>query len=123
MFKVDYDRVMKELKGYAQRVVEKGGSAVILIGSLARGDYTAFSDADVVIVYNTDVSFWDRGAEFLDPSLSIELQPLVYTEGELLSMARAKRRVVKEIVGLGVLLAGDPAFLERLRAELNNTVE
>lgn len=123
MFKIDYDRVIGELKGYAQRMVEKGASAVILIGSLARGDYTAFSDADVVIVYNTSASFLDRGAEFLDPSLSIELQPLVYTEGELLSMARAKRRVVKEIVGLGVLLAGDPAFLERLRAELNNTVE
>ena len=48
-FKLDYELVMKKLKEYAERVRGKGVKAVILIGSLARGDYTAFSDADIVI--------------------------------------------------------------------------
>ena len=42
--------ILKALKAYAKRALEKNVKAVILIGSLAKGNYTAFSDADVVII-------------------------------------------------------------------------
>jgi len=50
VFKLNYERVMEKLKEYTERAVSRGAVAVILIGSLARGDYTAFSDADVIVV-------------------------------------------------------------------------
>ncbi len=50
LFKLDYKRVMTKLEEYARKALMKGARTVILVGSLARGDYTAFSDADVVIV-------------------------------------------------------------------------
>lgn len=49
-FKMDYERVLKRLVEYAEKTVARGAKAVILVGSLARGDYTAFSDADIIII-------------------------------------------------------------------------
>ncbi|WP_245218405.1 nucleotidyltransferase domain-containing protein [Pyrobaculum islandicum] len=49
---------------------------MVLIGSLARGDYTAFSDADVVIVLREDGRRpMDRIPDFLDSSFPIDLEP------------------------------------------------
>ncbi len=108
---------MGELRDYARRALEKGARAVILIGSLARGDHTAFSDADVVVVAD-DVPrrCMDRSPRFMDPSLSVDLEPRVYTTGELLAMARRGAGVVGEIVRHGVLLAGDSRLLEEIKA-------
>jgi hypothetical protein len=41
-FKLNYEEVMERLKEYAEKTIAKGVKAVILIESLARGDYTAF---------------------------------------------------------------------------------
>jgi predicted nucleotidyltransferase len=64
--------------------LEKRAVAVILIGSLNRGDYTAFSDADIVIVVRNDYpeKFLDRVTDFTDPTLPIDVEPRVYTENE-----------------------------------------
>ena len=118
MFRLDYGRVMRALAAYAERKVREGALAVILIGSLARGDYTAFSDADVVIVV-PDGSVPDNPVErvrgFLDPSLPLDLQPFVYTRSELIEMARESRRIVGEVLRVGKLLAGDRGILEELK--------
>ncbi|ABL78991.1 nucleotidyltransferase domain-containing protein [Thermofilum pendens] len=64
---------------YAKRAVERGALAVILIGSLARSDYTAFSDADVVVVVERDCRRpMDRALDFLDPTLSTDLEPSLH---------------------------------------------
>ncbi|MEM3740693.1 MAG: nucleotidyltransferase domain-containing protein, partial [Candidatus Korarchaeum sp.] len=47
---MEYEGVLKRLVDYAERAVARGAKAVILVGSLARGDYTAFSDADIIII-------------------------------------------------------------------------
>ncbi len=121
-FRLDLGKVMEELRRYARRCVERGARAVILIGSLARGDYTAFSDADLVIVVD-DASprYIDRVAEFLDPSLSIDIEPRVYTVKELIEMARRGARVVREVVEIGKVLAGDRSILEKLSAGLRSS--
>jgi predicted nucleotidyltransferase len=64
--------------------LEKGAVAVILIGSLNRGDYTAFSNADIVIVVRNDYpeKFLDRVTDFIDPTLPVNVEPRVYTENE-----------------------------------------
>jgi predicted nucleotidyltransferase len=51
VWRLDRTAVLKRLEGWAAVLVkEKGARAVILFGSLARGDQTAASDADVLVV-------------------------------------------------------------------------
>ncbi len=115
-FKLEYDKVLEKLREYAKKCVEKGAYAVILIGSLARGDYTAFSDADIIIICdNVPQRFIDRLTEFIDPSLPIDIEPRVYTREEILKMAKEKARIVKEILSYGKLLAGNEDIINEIR--------
>ncbi|MEM3506640.1 MAG: hypothetical protein QW589_08015 [Candidatus Bathyarchaeia archaeon] len=41
-FKLNYEEVIKKLKEYSEKALAKGVKAVVLIGSLAKGNYTAF---------------------------------------------------------------------------------
>ena len=118
-FRLDHEAVVEELRGYAQKALEKGARAVILIGSLARGDYTAFSDADIIII-SDDVPErpMDRVIAFMDPTLSVDVEPRVYTTEEFLRMAGEARRIVREVVEHGVLLAGDGELIEEARRKL-----
>lgn len=117
LFKMNYSMVMKELKAYAKRCYKKGAKAVILIGSLARGNYTAFSDADVIIVVS------DLGVDvtnFMDSSLSVEVEPRIYTEEQLIDMAKIGRRLIREIIDSGVVLYDDSSVMEKIRASYAN---
>ncbi len=119
LFKLDYENVIKQLKSYAEEVVRNGALAVILIGSLARGDYTAFSDADVVIVLSESRDKpLDRVKAFLNPTLPVDLNPFVYTLNELMTMAAEKRKIVEEIVNYGKILAGNKEIIEKLKERL-----
>ena len=118
LLKLNYSEVMRKLREYAERAVAKGARTVILIGSLARGDYTAYSDADVVIVAdNVPERPIDRLAEFIDPTLPIDLEPRVYTTREIIKMAEEGMRVVKEIISYGKILAGDKRLIDELRTK------
>ena len=113
VFKLNYEEVLNKLRRYAEESLKKGAIAVFLIGSLARGDYTAFSDADVVLVVNDNYPrrYPDRISDFIDPTLPIDVEPRVYTISELLELARRRSGLVKEILKYGVLLAGDSGLL------------
>ena len=116
LLKLNYGEVMAKLRKYAEEAVAKGAKAVILIGSLARGDYTAYSDADVVIISdNVPERPIDRIVDFIDPSLPIDIDPRVYTTEEILTMAKEGRKIVKEIVNYGKVLAGDKEITNVLR--------
>ncbi|RLI25621.1 nucleotidyltransferase domain-containing protein [Candidatus Bathyarchaeota archaeon] len=120
-FKLDYEKVLEELREYARRAVDRGARTVILIGSLARGDYTAFSDADIVIVSdNVPERSLDRITDFIDPTLSVDVEPRVYTSRELLKMAEEGRKIVREILEYGKLLAGDESVVEAVREALEH---
>lgn len=112
VFKLNYDEVLKKLKEYGRKAVSKGAKVVILIGSLARGDYTAFSDADVLIIAdNVPRRPIDRLKKFIDPLFPIDLDVRVYTSEEFLSMAEKGMRIVKETVKHGLVIAGDNAII------------
>jgi len=112
LFKMNYGRVMKELKAYGKHCSQRGAKAVILIGSLARGDCTAFSDADVIIVvYDSGVDL----TNFMDSSLSVEVEPRTYTEEQLIDMARKGRRLIREIIDSGIVLYGDSTIMKKIR--------
>ncbi len=114
-FRLDYARIMAELREYAKKALAKRVRAVILIGSLARGDYTAFSDADLLIVVDEDPRRpLDRLVDFMDPTLPVDLDLRVYTIRELLRMAEEGRRLAREVVEYGRLLAGDKSVLDEM---------
>ena len=116
MFKLDYELVLSKLKEYAQRALKKGAKEVILIGSLARGNYTAFSDADVVIISdNVPQRVLDRLTIFMDSTLPIALEPRVYTTQEFLKMAEEKRKLACEVAEHGILLAGSGEVIKKAR--------
>jgi predicted nucleotidyltransferase len=114
VFRLNYELVFKRLKEYAERALEKGAIVVFLIGSLARGDYTAFSDADVVIIVRDDYpkKLPDRISDFIDPTLSVDVEPRVYTLSEFSKMAQNKERIIREIEKYGIILAGDVSFVK-----------
>jgi predicted nucleotidyltransferase len=114
VFKLNYELVLRKLRELAERVLEKGALVVFLIGSLARGDYTAFSDADVVIIVRDDYpkKLPDRISDFIDPTLPVDVEPRVYTLSEFSKMVQNKERIVREIEKYGIVLAGDVSFMK-----------
>ena len=121
--KLDFVGLMDKLRKYALNVAgRKEVKAVILFGSLARGDYTPSSDIDVLIVVRKAAGNpTERSIPYMDPSLPLDLQPFVLTEEELLSMAGKGRKIVRELVEHGVLLAGDEEVLRRATETLKVT--
>jgi len=116
VFKLERDEVLRRLRAYAEKKLGGNVLAIVLIGSLARGDYTAFSDADLVVIVESDPRRpMDRALDFIDPSLGVDVEPRVYTLEEIFTMCRQRRLLVKEVLEHGLLLAGDPKLLERLR--------
>jgi len=116
LFKLDINEVLASLKSYSKKIVEQGAKTVILIGSLARGDYTPFSDADILIISdNVPSSIPERVKKFLDPSLQIDVNPFVYTTREIIKMAKNRRKIIREILEYGKVLAGDEKIMEKIK--------
>jgi len=114
--------VLKRLKEYAGKALAKGAKTVILIGSLARGDYTAFSDADILIISdNAPSNPLERLRDFIDPTLPVDVEPRVYTTRELIEMAREGRRIIKEILEYGIILAGDKKVIDEIKKNIKKT--
>ncbi len=63
----------------------------------------------------------DRIEDFIDPSLSLDVEPVVYTVDEFLEMARERRKIVVEAVKYGKLLAGDGDVLRKAREMLRSS--
>lgn len=115
--RIDYEKVFNYLKEYAERIVKRGDAElVILFGSLARGDYTATSDADVLVISSKakDDRFIDRPLKFMDPKAPIPLEPKVLTIEEAVKMSRRKERFMKDVLQKGIILAGDTSLYRNL---------
>jgi len=84
--KINFNEVLQELKEYALvKGRGHGTKAIVLIGSLAKGTYTGASDADLLIIAD-DVPrrSLDRYKIFADDSLSLDIEPRVFTTKEFL---------------------------------------
>ena len=120
LFKLDYENVMCKLRSYAERIVKKGAVAVILIGSLARGDWTAYSDADIIVITNNlPKNPLNRIKQFIDPTLPIDVEPRAYMVEEILHMAKKRSRIIQEIIENGKLLAGDHEIIRKIKMCFN----
>lgn len=117
LFKMDYEKIVRELEKYAEGSLEEKAEAVILIGSLVKGNYTAFSNADVIIVTEkASRNPVERLLKYMDPTLPTDLQVRVYTYDELKRMAFEGRRIIRGIIDYGGVLAGFSYIIEELKS-------
>lgn len=118
-FKLDYEKILKHLKNYARRLAKDNVKAIILIGSLAKGNYTAFSDADIIIIVEKSSERpIDRISKYIDPNLPIDVEPRVYTIEEIVKIAKEGRKIVEEILN-GIILAGEKRVLNLIKKHYN----
>ena len=111
IYKLDYKLIMDKLKEYGNRCEAKGSILTILIGSLAKKDYSPFSDADIVIINKTQKNIID----FLAPDMPIDIEPRLYAINEVYNMSKEKKRIVYEMVKNGIVLSGDKDLLDKIR--------
>jgi len=96
--------------------------ALILFGSLARGDYHQRSDADFCIVLPDTPRLPFEGYDRVvacDPSGVV--QPVVYGPDQFRQMVRQANGLALEVMADGLFLAGDEAFrqgIEQLAAQV-----
>jgi len=105
--------ILQALRELAQAAVRRHRQLerVTLFGSLARGDYGLYSDADLLLVLKESEHrrYFDRIPEFIDDFLQapvpVDLFP--YTEGELERMRRDGNPLITRILSEGVVVAGE----------------
>lgn len=108
--RLDHERALRELRRYALEELGPRPEVreVVLIGSLARGDWSARSDADVVVIVDGSdepvVPF--RSADYLPRRrLGIPLDVFVYTPQEAAQWGSRYREDVES----GIVLYRRPA--------------
>ena len=96
--------------------------AVILFGSLARGDFYRHSDADVCVVLPCAVHQFLADAPDVrscDPTGIVE--PVVFGRKQFLQMLREANPLALEIAADGVLLTGETEFADQVEEALAET--
>lgn len=102
-------------RGYVEAIarhLDLVGAAVI--GSVARGDFTVWSDIDVVVVAGGLPSRYLDRASLLASVPAPGVQAVAFTPQEVISSGAKRDPRVEELGRLGVYLAGE----QRLRALL-----
>ena len=107
---------IETLISFVQRVQEElHPVAVVLFGSLAKGNYYLHSDADVCVILARPEVPWAEGYErvaALDPEGVI--QPMVYGSDQFLRMIRDLNALALEVCHDGWVLAGDEGYIRSL---------
>lgn len=106
--KINYHDILKALKHYAENLIRNNkAQLVLLFGSLARGDYTGSSDADLLIITEKAlVRPLDRYSDYLDPTLPIEINPIVLLENECINRLREGDSFLSSAISQAICLAG-----------------
>lgn len=84
VWRIDTDAILTRLRQWAQRIgQDENVLAVVLFGSLARGDHTAASDADVMIILRvSSLRFDERIPDFLPSGVGVSVEVFPYTVDE-----------------------------------------
>ena len=109
-YEINYPFIFEKLVEYGNNSIKKGSLLTILIGSLARRDYTPFSDDDVIIITDSTRS----EIEFMDPYMPIDIEPRVFTINMIYEMAKDRRKIIEEIIKNGKILAGNHEIFNNL---------
>ncbi|MFW9914518.1 MAG: nucleotidyltransferase domain-containing protein [Candidatus Thorarchaeota archaeon] len=107
--RINYREVLVALQSYAKELVHTNkAQLVLLFGSLARGNYTGSSDADLLIIAEkASDRHLDRYSEFLDPTLPIEISPIVLKRKECKKRLVAADPFLATAISQSLFLAGE----------------
>ena len=112
---------LASLEKYLNELFKEKGDcivSIILFGSMARGDYTRYSDYDLLIIISSDKhSFKDRLLEFSKFSDGW-VEPLVYTEEEAAQMFRDFNLLILDALKDGIVIY-DKGFWSKLKESFN----
>jgi len=118
VWKIDREAILARLVRWARELGEQDENvlAVVLFGSLARGDHTAASDADVLIILReSTLRFDERIPAFMPSDIGVGVDVFPYTLDEI-KMALAEGWGVARIaLKEGVFLFKRKKELEGLR--------
>ena len=118
--KINYDEVLRKLKEYAESKAKAhlGVKAIVLTGSLAKGNYAGSSDADIlVIAEGLPHRVLERYQLFAEASLPIDVEPRAYSIEEFLKMVRRGDHFAFEALKFGIPLFGD-GYLRELKTSV-----
>jgi len=105
------NKIIQELKDCAKRAKKEFPNIqkVILFGSMARGDYGLYSDADIIIILNKSEHkrYFDRIPKYMDCFISSEIPIDIfpYTDKELLRMKTKGNLFIIKALNEGIELA------------------
>ena len=91
VWKIDRGAVLEQVKRWADELLRRVAEveAVVLFGSMARGDATAHSDVDLLIVLRqSDLPFHERDRSIPYPPVPVPVELFPYTVAEVETMLR-----------------------------------
>ena len=108
---------LDELMAFVQGIEVMEPKLVLLFGSVATGEFTQRSDADVLVVF-------DRPTDWLEVYQCSQgiVQPIVRTVAEVENLIRAGEPFYIQAFLEGVFLAGDELTYKRLRALVDEAI-
>jgi predicted nucleotidyltransferase len=114
---IDRKAVLDRLENWAQALAVDGNvAAVILFGSLARGDCTAQSDADVVVLlYDDTRPFRERLVSPAPDDIELGVDVFPYTLAEAQRSAAEGWGVMRPALAEGRVLFARGSVLDELR--------
>lgn len=113
VWKIDREDILARLTRWARELGrDKNVLAVVLFGSLARGDHTAASDADILIILkDSSLRFDERIPAFMPSGIGIGVDVFPYTLGET-------KRALEEGWGVARIALEEGVFLFKREEEL-----
>lgn len=117
--KISFDEALMRLREYAESKSKAHGvKAIVLTGSLAKGNYTGISDADILVIADSlPARVLERYALFAEPKMPMDLEPRAYTTEEFVNNVRKGDRFALESLEVGIPLHGEK-FFKPLRKSL-----
>lgn len=124
VWRIDRPTILTNLKSWAAGAGrDENVASVVLFGSIARGDATAASDADVLILlHDSSLDFLERISQFLPVDLGIGVDVFPYTIAEAARAVDEGWGVVRSALAEGVVLFERNGSLAPLRAALKETM-
>lgn len=120
--KVDRDAVFDDRRQQQRALVERasvfagnlddrlGVQAVVLFGSVARGDFNLWSDVDVLVIAAHLADRWLDRIESVGESAAL-VQPVIWTPSEWTVQLARKNPIALEAINRGIWLVGSPEDL------------